>query len=93
MQTVLVPRVLRIGMIDIDLLDNGTRHPNLAQMKMSAYCKGRGHNVRLLFKSDDLRSLHQYDLLIASKVFNFTKIPQQLNPFIEPYKNNLSFLQ
>ena len=28
-------RKLRVGIIDADLLDHGTRHPNLALMKLS----------------------------------------------------------
>ena len=30
---------MNIGIIDADLLDKGTRHPNLALMKISAYYK------------------------------------------------------
>jgi len=65
-------------MVDIDLLDNGTRHPNLAQMKMSAFCKKRGHNVSLLFKSEQMDNIMEYDALIISKVFTFSKIPEAL---------------
>ncbi len=83
---------LKIGMMDIDLLDNGTRHPNLAQMKMSAYCKNRGHDVRLLFTDEDLNNLSSYDLLLASKVFNFTKTPEQLDVFLQPFKDNMNAL-
>ncbi len=43
------PVVLNIGMMDVDLLDNGTRHPNLAQMKMAGYCKSRGHKIKLIY--------------------------------------------
>ena len=28
---------LRVGIIDADLLDHGTRHPNLALLKISAF--------------------------------------------------------
>ncbi len=92
MQTTLVQHQLKIGMIDVDLLDNGTRHPNLAQMKMSAYCKKRGHSVKLIFIQDDLCNLQQFDVLIASKVFNFTAIPSELSIYIDPYKGNMSQL-
>ena len=85
-------QILKIGMIDVDLLDNGTRHPNLAQMKMSAYCKSENHEVKLLFKEEDLNNLEEYDLLIASKVFNFTKIPSQFENILKPFFNNLSVL-
>ena len=54
--------VLRIGMIDVDLLNNGTRHPNLAQMKMSNYCKNElHHDVRLIYRDQDLSHLSDYD--------------------------------
>lgn len=32
----------KIGLIDADLLDNGTRHPNLALMKIAGYYKDTG---------------------------------------------------
>lgn len=34
-----VSRRLRVGIIDADLLDHGTRHPNLALMKLSGWLK------------------------------------------------------
>lgn len=37
---------MNIGIIDADLLDNGTRHPNLALMKISGFNKYQGHNVK-----------------------------------------------
>lgn len=33
---------MKIGIIDADLLDNGTRHPNLALMKLSGFYKEKG---------------------------------------------------
>ena len=73
---------LRIGIIDADLLDHGTRHPNLALLKISAYCKKKGHNVRLICDYDELRYKEkpdifccEYDLLILSKVFKYTSVP------------------
>ena len=74
---------LKIGMIDVDLLNNGTRHPNLAQMKMSGYCKSRGHDVRLIHRKGDLSTLFEYDVLLVSKVFNFTPTPDPLLKLIE----------
>lgn len=69
---------LKIGMVDVDLLNNGTRHPNLAQMKMSGFCKSLGHNVRLIYKPEELGSLDTFDIIIASRVFNFNKDPKQI---------------
>ena len=69
---------MKIGIIDADLLDNGTRHPNLVCMKMSAYYKEQGWDVKLLESYDDL---DKYDLVSISRVFNFTNIPNVI------YKN------
>jgi len=71
---------LNIGIIDADLLDNGTRHPNLALMKISGYYKSIGDKVQLLY---DYKNINEYDKIYLSKVFDFTKIP--IN--IDDYKN------
>lgn len=81
-------RCLKIGMVDADLLDNGTRHPNLAQMKMSSYCKQRGHLVRLLF-DDDLNNIESYDAIIISKVFTFSKLPKSIQKYIPADEESL----
>lgn len=72
---------LNIGVIDADLLDNGTRHPNLALLKISGFCKGKGHNVRLICDYAEIKGSkkeHKYDLLIMSRVFKFTVIPDDI---------------
>ena len=71
---------LRIGVIDADLLDNGTRHPNLVLLKISGYCKHFGHTVRLIQSYNEVAKDGQinfpdFDLLVMSKVFKFTKVP------------------
>lgn len=71
---------LRIGILDADLLDNGTRHPNLALLKISGYCKSFGHNVRLIQSYDEVARDGQinyldFDLLVMSRVFKFTQVP------------------
>ncbi len=70
--------VLKIGLIDADRLDNKTRHPNLALMKISAYCKSKNHSTRLIFDIDEKNWMSLYDILIISKVFTFTSIPQEI---------------
>ena len=75
----------KIGIIDADLLDNGTRHPNLALMKISSYCKKEGFEPELLYNSDNYLD---FDYLIISKVFTFTKLPEQLEELLD--WNNLS---
>lgn len=65
---------MRIGLIDADLLDNGTRHPNLAIMKLAGYYKEQGHDVELIY--DSYESVKKYDKVLISKVFTFTKVPE-----------------
>jgi len=73
---------LKIGLIDADRLDNKTRHPNLALMKISAYCKSIGYPGRLIFNVDELSNIGDYDVIIVSKVFTFTSLPEQLKKLI-----------
>lgn len=65
-----------IGLIDADLLDNGTRHPNLALMKISGYMKEKGHISKMLL---DYNEIDNYDKVYISKVFSYTKTPKNLN--------------
>lgn len=67
---------MKIGIIDADVLDNGTRHPNLACLKMSGYYKEQGHEVRLI---TDYNDIDNYDEVYMSKVFDFTNVP--IDPF------------
>ena len=83
---------LKVGIIDADLLDHGTRHPNLALLKISAFCKELGHNVRLLCSYDELTENGNpiifdcdYDILVLSRVFKFTKIPNFIDILIRKH--------
>jgi len=69
---------MNIGIIDSDLLDIGTRHPNLALMKISAYNKEKGFNVELLH---NYNNINDYDKVYLSKVFDFTKIPVDITQY------------
>ncbi len=72
---------MRTGIIDADLLDNGTRHPNLALMKISAFKKEQGNKVELV---NDYNHVSDYDEIYISKVFSKTSIPIRLdNPKIK----------
>lgn len=81
----------RVGIIDADLLDHGTRHPNLALLKISGFCKEKGCEVRLICDYNEIMpesffgktSLKEYNLLVMSKVFHFTKIPTFVENMIE----------
>lgn len=65
---------MKIGIIDADLMDNGTRHPNLALMKISAYYKEQGHEVKLIHNS--YMELFEYEKIYLAKVFSFTEVPE-----------------
>jgi len=71
---------MNIGIIDADLLDGGTKHPNLALMKISGHMQEQGHDVVLLH---DYANINDFDQVYLSQVFNFTKI--QID--ISIYKN------
>ena len=83
---------LRVGIIDADLLDHGTRHPNLTFLKISAFCKNNGHHVRLIMNYDELRKEGKpaiidcnYDILVLSKVFKFTNIPDFITQMLDEH--------
>lgn len=88
-------RPLNIGIIDADLLDHGTKHPNLALLKISGYCKSivlpndQHHNVRLICNYDEIsevnRTIDDYDIIAVSQVFKFTKRPSFLNHLIDEH--------
>ncbi len=63
---------MNIGLIDADLLDNGTRHPNIALMKISACQRDRGHDTRLILNYDEM---HYFEKVYISKVFSYTTFP------------------
>lgn len=64
---------MKIGILDADLMDHGTRHPNLALMKISGYYKEQGHKVELIYRS--YLDAYHYDEIYISKVFTFSDIP------------------
>jgi len=59
---------MKVGLIDID-----SKIPNLALMKLSAYHKQSGHQVELT--SPLFANQNGYDLIIASKIFDYTPMP------------------
>ena len=82
----------RVAVIDADLLDRGTRFPNLALEKMSGWLKANGHEARLVCSYDELspdlfsRGWEQFDMLVLSQVFNFTKRPAFVDKLISEGK-------
>lgn len=77
--------------MDADLLDNGTRHPNLALMKISNYCKTFGHSVKLILDYNTLipqtlfdnSDSEEFDILVMSRVFKFTTVPAFIQELID----------
>lgn len=67
------PHELLVGLVDADLLDNGTRHPNLALLKIAGFLKDNGIPYELVLDPDI--DISKYDRLFLSKVFTFTKMP------------------
>ncbi|MHB1346079.1 MAG: radical SAM protein, partial [Candidatus Humimicrobiaceae bacterium] len=59
-------------------LDNGTRHPNLALMKISGYLKNNNYDTELLFNYDDVS---KFEKIFLSKVFTFTNIEIDLKKY------------
>ncbi len=71
----------KIGLVDADLLCNGTRHPNLALLKIAGFFRDNGF-VRggtgntsfyeLITNEVNFEQLQKYDLFYVSCVFTFT---------------------
>ena len=67
----------KIGIIDADLLDGGTRHPNLVCLKLSGWHKQQGNNTELIKDwKQVLYGAERYDHLYIARVFDFTRIPE-----------------
>lgn len=62
-----------IGLVDADLLCNGTRHPNLVLMKIAGFLNDNGINFKLIINQDE--DLTPYKLIYVSRVFSFTQMP------------------
>ena len=68
---------MNIGIIDADLIGaKKHRFPNLASMKISAYNKNLGNDVKLITSYDE--DFSQYDDIYLSKVFTATQVPQSV---------------
>ena len=69
-----------IGLVDADLLNGGTRHPNLLLLKLAGFLNDNEIPFRLILDNEEETS--QYTLIYISKVFSFTPDP----PFYERVK-------
>lgn len=66
-------RTKRVGLVDADLLCNGTRHPNLALLKIAGYLFDNDVPYDLIL--DPNADISQYSHIYMSRVFSFTKEP------------------
>jgi len=71
-----------VGLIDADLLDNGTRHPNLALLKIAGYYVELGFEVHLISSYEEVININIYSKIFLSKVFTFTKVPSYIQNMI-----------
>lgn len=63
----------KIGLVDADLLNGGTRHPNLVLLKIAGYLKDNEVEFDLII--DPNADIDGYDYIYMSKVFTFTPDP------------------
>ena len=63
----------KIGLVDADLLNGGTRHPNLVLLKIAGYLNDNGIKFDLII--DPNADIDEYDYIYMSKVFTFTPDP------------------
>ena len=62
-----------IGLVDADLLNGGTRHPNLVLLKLAGYLMDNQIPFHLITDEDE--DVSQYTIIYISKVFSFTPDP------------------
>lgn len=81
MKALRVPPMYKcIGLVDADLLDNGTRHPNLALLKIAGFLYDNHIPFELILDTDI--DLKKYNHIYLSRVFTFTKLPEFYNKSI-----------
>lgn len=66
-------KIIKIGLVDADLLCNGTRHPNLVLMKLAGFLNDNKINFRLIYDQDE--DISPYKFIYVSRVFSYTKMP------------------
>jgi hypothetical protein len=66
-------KTIIIGLVDADLLNGGTRHPNLALMKIAGFLLDNNINFELITDTD--ADINKYKYVYISKVFTFTPNP------------------
>lgn len=64
---------IKIGLVDADLLSNGTRHPNLVLMKLAGFLHDNDIDFKLIINQDE--NITPYKLIYISRVFTYTHLP------------------
>lgn len=62
-----------VGLVDADLLDNGTRHPNLVMLKIAGFLKDNNIPFQLII--DKKADISAFERIYLSRVFTFTSMP------------------
>ncbi|MCD7721896.1 MAG: hypothetical protein LUI09_06660 [Prevotellaceae bacterium] len=62
-----------VGLVDADLLRGGTRHPNLALLKLAGFLNDNDIKFHLIINNNE--DISAYDVIYISKVFSFTPDP------------------
>lgn len=62
-----------IGLVDADLLAKGTRHPNLALLKIAGFL--HDNNIEFELILDNKADITKYSHIFMSRVFTFTELP------------------
>ena len=66
-------RMPKVGLVDADLLDNGSRHPNLVLLKIAGFLHDNGIPFDLILDSN--ADISSYTKIYMSRVFSFTSMP------------------
>lgn len=62
-----------VGLVDADLLNGGTRHPNLVLLKLAGFLNDNNVKFHLIIDNDE--DVSRYNVIYMSKVFSFTPNP------------------
>ncbi len=63
-----------VGLVDADLLAKGTRHPNLALLKIAGFLFD--NNIPFELVLDTKADISRFDHIFMSRVFSFTSLPE-----------------
>lgn len=64
---------LKVGLVDADLMSGGTRHPNLALMKIAGFLDDNKIPFELISETD--ADISSFTKIYISRVFSFSQLP------------------